>query len=183
MDLAKRYEALAANTSLDDTDRQTAGFRLAVLKVRLDAQARLADVHRMEVEASARDQTLKAEQEELQKRLDANAVRLYAAVGTLQPSSLQLGTPILYRLVDPATGRTLVYVRGDPAESLKFVGKFCGVRGDAETDDKLNVKVIPFTVIEAVDPADVNNKVIAGISPASLLPRAIQASSTDNGTN
>jgi uncharacterized protein YgiM (DUF1202 family) len=176
-DLAKRYEAVMKDPALPWSDQQTAGFRLAVLKIRADAQQRLADVHKMEADASSRDQTLKAEQDELQKRLDANDVKLYAAVGQLEPSSLQYGAQTIYRLTDPASGRTVIYVRGDDAAVVKLLHQFVGVRGDVTADDKLDVKVIPFSVIEAVDPLLVNTKVIAGITPPSLTSSPINTAS------
>jgi uncharacterized protein YgiM (DUF1202 family) len=179
-DLQKRYDDLSKNLALADPDRGTAAFRVAVLKVRLDAQQRLAQVHQMEASAAAKDKVLKAEQDELQKRLDANETHLYAAVGQLQPSSLQFGAQTLYRLTDPATGRTVIYVRGDDAAAVKLMGQFVGVRGDAITDDQLNIKFIPFTVIEIVDPAQVNTKVIAGIIPPSMAGQAVQASAGNN---
>jgi uncharacterized protein YgiM (DUF1202 family) len=175
-DLEKRYEALSKNDALPDVDKQTAGFRLAILKVRVDAQARLAEVAKMETAAAAQSQVLKAEQDELQKRLEANEVHLYAAVGQLEPSSLQFGAGTLYRLIDPATSRTVIYVKGDDATAVKLMGQFVGVRGDATDDEKLNIKVIPFTVLEMVDPAEVNHKVMAGIVPPSMTGQAIQAS-------
>lgn len=175
-DLEQRYEAIAKNTALPASYQETAGFRLAVLKVRLDAQARLADVKKLEEAAVQRTAVLKTEQDELQKRLDASQVALYAAVGQLEPSSLQFGSATMYRLIDPGTQRTLVYVTGDDAQAVKLMDQFVGVRGEPALDEKLNVKVIPCTVIEAVDPAQVNTKVIAGIVPPSLLGRAVQAS-------
>jgi SH3-like domain-containing protein len=174
-DLAKRYDALVKNDALPASDRETAGFRLAVLKVRVDAQARLADLKKVEEAAAQRDKMLKAEQQELQQRLDANQVTLYAAVGQIQPSSLQAGAQTLYRLVDPATGRTLIYARGDDTDAVKLMGQFVGVRGDASMDSRLNLKVIDCTVIETVDPSQVNTKVMAGITPPSLLSPAVQA--------
>jgi uncharacterized protein YgiM (DUF1202 family) len=175
-DLAKRYEALSKNDALPPSDQQTAGFRYAVLKVRLDAQARLADVKKMEEVAAQRDKMLQAEQQELQKRLDASQVTLYAAVGQIQASSLQFGSQTLYRLTDPATGRTMIYVRGDDTDAVKLMGQFVGVRGDTSVDEKLNVKVIDCTLIEAADSSQVNTKIIAGIVPPSLLSPAVQAS-------
>ena len=176
-DLAKRYDALHTNSALPAADQETAGFRLAVLKVRVDAQNRLAEVAKIETAAAQRDQVLKTEQGELQKRLDASQVALYAAVGELQTSSLQFGTDTLYRLIDPGTGRTLVYIRGQDDQAVKLMGQFVGVRGDPTVDEKLDVKVIPCTVIESVDPAQVNTKVIAGICPPSLVSPPVQASS------
>jgi uncharacterized protein YgiM (DUF1202 family) len=178
-DLAARYDAILKNPALPDMDKQTAGLRLAVLKVRLTAQARLEDVKQVEAASAKRDQILSAERDELQKRLDANQVSLYAAVGQIEPSSLQFGAQTLYRLIDPDTGRTLVYLRGSDDQAVKLMGKFVGIRGEAVVDEKLNVKVIPATIIEPVDPAQVNTKVIAGIVPPSLAGKAIQASSSN----
>jgi SH3-like domain-containing protein len=178
-DLAKRYEAMCKDENLSLTDQQTAGFRLAILQVRESAQERLAEVAKLESQAAARNQTLKAEQSELEQRLATNEVRLFAAVGTLEASSLQYGAGTLYRLTDPANGRTVIYVRGDDSQAVKLMGQFVGVRGDAVTDDRLNIKVIPFTAIETVDPAQVNGKVIAGIIPPSLMTHAVQASAAN----
>jgi uncharacterized protein YgiM (DUF1202 family) len=178
-DLATRYQALSRNDALSPTDQQTAGFRYAVLKVRLDAQARLADVKKMEEAAAQRDKVLQEEQQELQKRLDANQVTLYAAVGQLQASSLQFGPQTLYRLVDPATSRTMIYLRGDDTDAVKLIGQFVGVRGDTTVDEKLNVKVIDCALIETADPSQVNGKIIAGIAPPSMVPTAVQASASN----
>jgi uncharacterized protein YgiM (DUF1202 family) len=175
-DLAKRYDALVKNTNLAEADRETSGFRLAVLKVRLDAQTRLAEVEAMDTDAAKKAQSLKAEQDELQKRLETHDVTMYAAVGQLQPSSLQLGAQTLYRLADPATGHTVIYVRGDDGAALKLMGQFVGVRGDTVTDGQLDVQVIPFTSIDAVDPNQVNGKIISIIIPPSMMGRAVQAS-------
>ena len=176
-DLAARYDTILKNNALPGADKETAGIRLAVLKVRISAQARLADVKQAEEVSAKRDQILAAERDELQKRLDANQVTLYAAVGQIEPSSLQFGPETMYRLIDPDTGRTLVYVKGSDDQAVKLMGKFVGIRGEAALDEKLNVKVIPATVIEPVDPALVNTKVIAGIVPPSLITKAVQASS------
>jgi len=174
--LADRFDKLMKNAALPETDRETAGFRVAVLKVRENAQTRLAEVNKTDAEAATRTQNLKAEQDELQQRLLANDVKLYAAVGSLQPSSLQFGADTLYRLADPATGRTVIYIKGDSVAAVKLMGQFVGVRGDAVSDDKLNIRVIPFTLIEPVDPTLLNSKVVAGIMPPSLVAHAVQAS-------
>ena len=55
-DLAKRYAALSTNMDLAQPDRVTAGFRLAILKIRLDAQAKLADVAAMQTAAAGKAQ-------------------------------------------------------------------------------------------------------------------------------
>jgi hypothetical protein len=87
-----------------------------------------------------------------------------------------LGAQTLYRLADPATGHTVIYVRGDDGAALKLMGQFVGVRGDTVTDGQLDVQVIPFTSIDAVDPNQVNGKIISIIIPPSMMGRAVQAS-------
>ena len=175
-ELQAKYAAVVRNDALPDAMKRTADFRLAVLKVRIDAQHRLEQVRKAEADAAAKTLVLKAEKEELQQRLEANKVDVYSAVGTLQPSSLQFGAETLFRLTDPANGRTVVYLRGNSADAMKLMGRFVGVRGDAVTDDRLSLRVIPFTEIAPVEVAQVNNKVSANIVPPSLVPHAAQAS-------
>jgi hypothetical protein len=175
-DLQTRYQKLLTS-ALPDAQKETVRFRLAVLNVRLSAQAKLIDLAKTEVAAEVRDRSLQAEHSELEERLQSNAVVMYSAVGTLATSSLQYGPQTLYRLTDPATGRTVIYIRGNDGDALKQMGNFVGVRGEATTDDQLNVKVIDFTAMEQVDPNDINGKIIANIVPPSLMAHtAIQAS-------
>jgi hypothetical protein len=175
-DLAKRYDQMVKNTDLSPAERNTASFRLAVLNVRIDAQRRLAELDVMQTEAAKKAQSLKAEEDELQKRLDSHDVTVYTAVGTLRPSSLQYGAQTLYRLADPATGHTVIYLRGDNAAALNLLNQFVGVRGQVGTDDRIGVQLITFTDIAAVDPAQVNGKVVANIVPPSMAGHAVQAS-------
>jgi uncharacterized protein YgiM (DUF1202 family) len=175
-DLAKRYDQMVKNTDLQPSERNTASFRLAVLNVRMDAQRRLAELDSMQTEAAKKAQSLKAEEDELQKRLDSHDVTVYTAVGTLRPSSLQYGAQTLYRLADPATGHTVIYLRGDNGAALNLLNQFVGVRGQVGTDDRIGVQLITFTDIAAVDPAQVNGKVVANIVPPSMAGHAVQAS-------
>jgi len=175
-DLQARYQKLLTS-ALPDAEKETVRFRLAVINVRLNAQGKLNDLAKAEADAAVRDRALKAEHSELEDRLQSNSVTLYAAVGTLTTSSLQAGPQTLYRLTDPATGHTVIYVRGSDADALKCMGQFVGVRGETSTDDQLNVRVIDFTAMEQVDPNDINGKIIANLVPPSLMSHtAIQAS-------
>jgi hypothetical protein len=155
-----------------------ADFRLQVLGVRRSAQERLDEIHELDQQTAARTLALTAENEELQQRMDQERLDIYTAVGTLQPSSLQFGAQTLYRLTDPANGRTVVYLHGDDAKLVPLLGQFVGVRGQVSTDDRLTLKVIPVTDIAAVDQAQVNGKVQANIVPPSLLSQPQQASIT-----
>ena len=109
-------------------------------------------------------------------RLNAEKVDTYAAVGQLQASSLQYGSQTLYRLVDPANGRTVVYLRTSDPKTADMIGQFVGVRGELVDDDQLNLKVIPFTDITPVDSSLVNTKIQAEFIPPSMIGHGVQAS-------
>ena len=113
---------------------------------------------------------LEAERKELEEQLAAKAVTAYTAVGELQNSSLQHGNKTLYRLTDPANGRTVCYIRTDDGKFLSLMGKFIGVKGELTTESQLGLKVITPTDAQSVDPAKLNHGVTATLYPASLLP-------------
>ncbi len=116
----------------------------------------------------------------MNERLKTEDVEIYTAVGTLQPSSLQLGGTLLYRLTDPATGRTVIYLRTDDSKVAGLMGQFVGVKGDASTDPQLALKVVEPSAIEPVDPAKVNTTVAAEFIPPSLLARQASATFSNN---
>jgi len=98
-------------------------------------------------------------------------VKLFTAVGTLQTSSLQHGEHTLYRMTDPSTGRTLVYVRTADEKIRASVGQFIGIKGAVVEDTQMSLKFITPTAWETVDPEKVGTAVAAEILPPSLLPR------------
>ena len=57
-------------------------------------------------------------------------------------SSLQQGNATLYRLTDPATGRTIVYLRSNDPKYASLLNQFVGVRGDLTSDERLRMKII-----------------------------------------
>jgi len=86
----------------------------------------------------------------------------------------------MYRLTDPATGRTVIYLRTADSTVAGLMGQFVGVKGDASTDPQLSLRVIEPTGIEVVDPAKVNTTVAAEFIPPSLLARQASATFTGN---
>jgi hypothetical protein len=112
---------------------------------------------------------LEAERKELEEQLAAKAVINYTAVGELQTSSLQIGPKTLYRLTDPANGRTVCYIRTDDGKYLSLMGKFIGVKGEMTTEPQLNLKVIGATEGAVVDVGKINKGVTATLLPASML--------------
>src|SRR5690349_19820334 len=117
----------------------------------------------------SRQLALQADREELEKRIKATGINYYAAVGTLRVSSLQQGNGMLYRLPDPSTGRTLVYIRSGDPKIGAMVNQFIGVKGEITDDPQLNLKTISPTAFEAVDQSKVNINIAAQIVPPSLV--------------
>src|SRR5262249_1414868 len=107
----------------------------------------------------------------------------YTAVGQLEASSLQLGAQTIYRLTDPATGRTLCYIRSNDPKNVAFISRFIGVKGDLVTHPQLSLKAVIAPDISSVDPASVNRSVSAQVVPPSLLSnaRAEQAPTASSG--
>jgi hypothetical protein len=166
-----RYKTLAADTSLPGSYRQTAASRLAALTLQIDAQAQLAATARQAAEAAAREQALTAEQQELAERAKQEAVTTYAAVGTLRVSSLQQSGPTLYRLTDPVSGRTVIYLRSSDPKYAALLNQFVGVRGSIMQDGNLSLRYIAPTDAEVIDQAKVGNGIGATVIPPSLMAK------------
>ena len=178
--LTTEYQSIAKADGLSDTLRTVVQFRIETLQARSDSQAKLLEARKLEAQAAQKELALQAEQQELNERLKTEDVEIYTAVGTLQPSSLQLGGTLLYRLTDPATGRTVIYLRTDDSKVAGLMGQFVGVKGDASTDPQLALKVVEPSAIEPVDPAKVNTTVAAEFIPPSLLARQASATFSNN---
>jgi hypothetical protein len=176
-ELAKKYQTIANADGLSDTLKRVVDFRIATLKARAESKSKLLEAREIEKQAAEKQLALQAEHQELEERLKQTDVEIYSAVGTLQPSSLQLGNGgTLYRLTDPATGRTVIYIRTTDSKITDLIGVFVGVKGDPTTDSQLSLRVITPTTIQQIDPAKVNNSIAAQILPPSLMARGPQAS-------
>lgn len=172
LELATKYQALAGLEGLSDTSKQVVKFRIVTLKARADSKDSLLEVRRIAKAAADKQMAMQAEQQELADRQKQTEVKIYTAVGTLQPSSLQVGNgPTLYRLTDPANGRTVVYLRTNQPGIADLIGKFVGVKGETSQDAQLPLKVVVSTALEAVDQTKVNGSVAAEIIPPSLLAK------------
>ena len=176
--LATKYKSIAKADGLSDTLKQVVTIRIATLKGRADSQAKLAEARQIEKDNAEKQLALQAEQQELAERLKKADIQLFTAVGTLQTSSLQVGSGVLYRLTDPATGRTLIYLRSDSRKMTALIGQFVGVTGEQTTDPQNNLRMISPKDIEVVDAAKVNSSIAAEIVPPSLLARNASASSS-----
>ena len=149
-EMTKAYEQLANSNSLAPTLHRVIDSRLSTLKLRADAADQISQTRAVQASLKQRATALHAEQQELEDRLVQTGISTFAAVGTLQPSSLQLGSQTLYRLTDPANGRTVVYLRSGDGKLLSYLGKFIGVKGEVATESGLSLKVIAATDVTPV---------------------------------
>ena len=172
------YEELASSQSLPEPTRKVADARASTIKARVQAKDQFLTYQKRQEEQQQKMQAQAAERQELEAHIRQVDVTIYSAVGTLRQSSLQVGNgpaasrTMLYRLTDPATGRTVAYVRTADPRCDQLIGQFIGVKGAIGSDPQLNLKVIAPTVIETVDPAKVNGNVAAEILPPSMEAKA-----------
>lgn len=171
-ELIAGYTTLAASPELAASLRRIAQIRLNALQDLASAREQLAAIKTFRAGHQEKQQSLEAERTEIQEMIDKTKVTIFTAVGTLRTSNLQPGGGTLYRLTDPATGRTVVYLRSSDDKLLAGqVGQFVGVRGQAVDAANLPLKIIETTDVSRVDPAQVGSAVAAQFTPASLLPK------------
>jgi uncharacterized protein YgiM (DUF1202 family) len=163
------YEGVLKDDHLPISIRRVATAKAASLRVKTHAQNELLALRKEQLDADSKLTAMRGERDQIQQRL-ADKVIAYTAVGTLQPSTLQVGgNGTLYRLTDPASGQTLCYVRSNDAKFGTFLEKFVGIKGELVSEPQLKVKALIANDITAVDPAEVTRKVSAQIIPPSLL--------------
>ena len=177
-ELKAEYEQLLAGAGADPAGaaiKPLIEARLKTIDIRQTALTDLKSIQSMREQMVARQQALAAEQDELATRAKRGNVTMYAAVGQVQPSSLQIGGGSLYRLCDPATGRTLIYLRasGEAAKSLgKSMEKFVGVMGETVNDGDLELKYVKVTKVADVAQSELFDTVAAELIPPSLVQKA-----------
>ncbi len=171
-DLIASYQKLIASEQLPESMKRVADLRVQMLDIRNQAKDEYLATRKTQEESAQRRMALEAERDELQEQITKTDVTVYAAVGTLQTSSLQNGNTLLYRLTDPKTGRTVVYVRtDDPAKYGAMIGKFVGVKGEPSTESALSMKVVVPTDAVEIDPNEMYRTIAAQIVPPSMLPK------------
>jgi len=175
------YEGLLRDDHLPFAMRRVAQAKAASLRVKAHAQSELLALRKDQQDTDSKLAALRGERSEIQQRL-ADQIIAYTAVGTLKPSTLQVGGGTLYRLTDPQGGRTLCYVRSNDARFGTFLDKFVGIKGELVSDPQLSVKALIATDVASVDPAEVTKKVSAQIIPPSVLSaRPSAQASTGSG--
>lgn len=179
-ELISLYTDLRAEPALPAYLVKAVDFRIESLKMRKEVAADFLEAQRRQLEADARQRELAAEQSEIERRIAADAIQQFAAVGKLTMSSLQVGTQTLFRLVDPGTGRTILYVRSNDPAVASMVNQFVGLQGEVLFDEGIRLTAITPTSITAVDPTLVNEKVFADYMPPSMLRAKVAGETSSN---
>lgn len=168
------FKKLVKNEYLPITMRRTAAMRVVSLEVKNQAREELLATNKQQAEANGRLAKIRADRAEIDQRLQAG-VTVYTAVGKLQASSVQLGEQTIFRLTDPATARTMCYIRSNDPKYVTFIDKFVGVKGDLITDPQLSLRTVVAEDIAVVDPARVNKGISAQVVPPSLVGAKVEA--------
>jgi hypothetical protein len=172
-ELLAGYRKVAAAPELPESMRRIAEHRVQTLEVHNQNRELILAHQRDQADKESKRLALRAEQEELMERMKNTGIVFYAAVGTLRPSNLQMPSPdggTLYRLTDPMTGRTVMYIRSADVNTSRMVGLFVGVQGEVTSDEAMQLRYIAPSEIEPVDQRNVNRSVAARIVPPSLMP-------------
>ena len=164
-ELLARFEELAANEDLPITLRREAASTATFIRNRNETRNELLALRRSQQEMQERLRPLQEQNRQLQEQFRQVEMTRFTAIGQLQTSALEQAGHSLHRLVDPATGATLVYLRGTAGMA---VGQFVGVRGSVVRVDALGVNVIAPESAAVVDPGLFGRGVSADIFPPSL---------------
>ncbi|MGN6625176.1 MAG: SH3 domain-containing protein [Tepidisphaeraceae bacterium] len=171
-DLIAGYKKVVDEKSLPGSMLKIADYRLAGLQLRKDALSQLQQTRQAAAALAAKQVPLQAEAAEIQQRMQQNQLKSFTAVGVLSSSSIYYNGKPLYRLTDPATGRTVVYIATTDPKIIGMEGTFIGVHGQVTDDTLRQIKFISPTSADAVDPADVTSgRVYGGMTPASVAPK------------
>ncbi|NNF43578.1 MAG: hypothetical protein HKN62_11135 [Phycisphaerales bacterium] len=150
--LRELYDELATEANeRSRTVAQYARARSEQLTIWADLQSRRLEVDRIRHRLSLTSDEAQA------LRLAVDNAGQYVAVGRLADSRIYDGQrlPRLFRIQDAETGRTIVYLRPDPAFDLTaMIGQIVGVMGQRAGDDVLPVTLVKPRRIDMIAAAE-----------------------------
>ena len=181
-ELATSYDGLLADPNLPPNARKVATFRSEAIKLRKETLAAYLTTQQEQEKAAQRQRELEAEQRELAQKVEETAVKRYNAIGRLTQSSLQVAGQPLYRLIDPGTNRTVVYIRpgNQPQIIAGGLNQFVAIKGVVTNDEQMRLTYITPTALDVVDPKQVNTRIFADFTPPSLATANVATSGVDN---
>ena len=171
-ELLAGYRELLASENLSPSAKRASEGRIKYLELAQTQQDDLKKAREEEASFTGRQAQIDRERDEIQRRLNEKAVAVYTALGQLQSSTIQKDGQPLLRLVDPADGRTLVYLHVTDTNQRAMVGQFIGVRGEPVIDPVLSLNIIEPTEVQPVDQSRVMHGVTAKIYPPSIVRNA-----------
>ncbi|QQE10183.1 SH3 domain-containing protein [Planctomycetota bacterium] len=136
------YEKMLARKDVSDIDKEVVKIRVESLKHNKKLLMLLAAL-----EEAEKPVKVEVPKEEV-------VVIEYDAVGQLLASAVYDGTtlPRMYRLVDPASNRTLVYVKpGQLVDGRATLGRLVGIVGSQQFDQSLKLNVIKVEKIDVLE--------------------------------
>lgn len=151
-ELQAAYEALSGDPAATSSQQRIIAMRLVHVQRNRELQKALSQIHQARQTATTTDQQVQRVQSDLAARERSN----YDAVGLLLASGVYDGQrlPLLYRVVDSVTGRTLGYVQpSSEVNPARFLGKVVGVAGQTRFDPGLRLNIIDVSRIDALEPA------------------------------
>ncbi|QDU32253.1 Bacterial SH3 domain protein [Poriferisphaera corsica] len=140
--MIKAYEEMLAKKSVSEIDKEVIKLRLEALKHNKDLLSLLATI-----EEAEKPVVVEVKKEEV-------PVIEYDAVGQLLASAVYDGStlPRMYRLVDPASNRTLAYVKpGQLVDGRATLGRLVGIVGSQSFDQSLKLNVISVEKIDVLE--------------------------------
>jgi SH3-like domain-containing protein len=168
-DLRASYETLVARPDMPEGLRRAARNRVAILKVLEQQQSEIVAARKDAAAFRTKLAETENQRRQIEQRMKNAGVAVFTAVGQFQNSSIQQGDKPLFRLVDPANGQTVVYIATENPQHIGMVGQVVGVRGEVVSDQRLSVKVISPSAVEAVDAQRIARGVTAIYMPASFM--------------
>jgi len=177
-ELLAGYEKLSRDENLPTSMLRVVERRLPVLRTKNEIREQVLAMMRKQEELKKKTDEATLIRQKQEEKMKAT-LEVYTALGTLQPSSFQPGGGTIYRITDPATGRTQCYVRTNDPKYPEFIGKFVGVKGKLINDPQLTLDVVDATAIAVVDPGAVNKRVTAHVLPPSMRQGAAQTATTE----
>lgn len=139
--LLKAYEGFAASTEKPGEQR-VAEIRTTLLKIRLDQQTAM---RKLKAAAAAASKPVTTPTVEIYR--DEQDQRVFTAKGRMTSSNVFDGRrlPLLYRIQDEITGRTIAYLSVEPKDRLdaeRLLDLHVGVIGETVHDPGLHIDVV-----------------------------------------
>lgn len=150
--IAAYSQVRGQNDDLPESDRRLIEHRLDVMERNQSIAATLIRLAELRDSADETDRALDERQRERDRRQPN-----YDAVGELLASTVYDGQnlPQLFRVVDPATGRTLGYVEpDDQVNPRRMLGRVVGIVGDRRLDAGLRLRVFDVRRIDVLESAE-----------------------------